>query len=129
MALSREQILGAMDLKIEEVPIPEWGGSVFVKAMGATAKERIAQGWFAGADGKPTNMVGFRAAFAAASIVDENGKTIFTSADIEALGEHSEGALDKILEVGRRLSKMGSGDIEAEVGNSSDGQSVDSNSA
>jgi hypothetical protein len=126
MALGREEILRAKDLKIEEVQVPEWGGTVFVKGLGATAKERFAQERM-DSDGKP-NIVGFRATFAAASIVDEHGKPIFTGADIEALGEHAEEALDRILEVGQRLSKVSLAAVEAEVGNSSGGQSADSTS-
>ena len=128
MALSREEILGAQDRDMEEVPVPEWGGTVFVRAIGATAKERIAQGML-DENGKATNMVGFRAAFAAGSICDQAGNLLFSARDIEVLGEKSEKALDRVLDVGRRLSKMEAGGVEAEVGNSSGGQSASSTSA
>jgi hypothetical protein len=128
MALTREQILAANDVEMEEVPIPEWGGTVFVRSIGATAKERIGQAMI-GEDGKPRNMIGFRALFASQSIVDEHGNLIFSAADLESLGTKCESALDKILDVGRRLSKMDREAVEAEVGNSSGGQSADSTSA
>ena len=38
MRLSREDILKAEDLPTEEVPVPEWGGSVLVR--GLTGRER-----------------------------------------------------------------------------------------
>lgn len=33
MALKRDEILGALDLHTEEVPVPRWGGTVLVKAL------------------------------------------------------------------------------------------------
>lgn len=128
MALSREEILNARDYHIEEVPVPEWGGTVLVRTISATSKERIGQR-MVGPEGKERNMIGYRAAIAAESIVDDKGNLLFTQADVELLGKKSEAALDRIVNVSRRLSKMDEESIAAEVGNSSGGQSADSTSA
>ena len=125
MSLTREQILNAKDNIIEEVEVPEWGGSVFLRSIGATSKERIGQRVFR-SDGTARNMVGFRAAICAEGIVDENGIRIFSQNDVEILGEKSDEVLERLSGLIRKLSKMDPVDIEAEVGNSDDGQSVGS---
>lgn len=128
MSLSREEILNAKDNVMEEFPVPEWGGSVFIRSIGATSKERIGQR-MVGPDGKSRNMIGFRAAICAEGIVDEKGIRIFSQEDVELIGDKSDAVLDRLSTAIRRLSKMDREDVEAEVGNSVDGQSVDSTSA
>ncbi|MFE3382837.1 hypothetical protein [Streptomyces anulatus] len=49
--LSAEQILDADDLAIEDVPVPEWGGTVRVKGMSGTERDRFEAG-FVGNDMK-----------------------------------------------------------------------------
>jgi hypothetical protein len=59
MALNKDQILHADDLPRREVQTPEWGGSVFVRAL--TGDERDSyEGEMLGSDGtRKTDVTGF----------------------------------------------------------------------
>lgn len=104
--LSREEILAALDLPMEEVQVPEWGGSVFVRTM--TGSERDAfEFWFCKNPGKD-----IKANVLVRTICDENRKAIFTEADIEGLSAKSAAALDRCYEVATRLSRLMPADIE-----------------
>jgi hypothetical protein len=94
MQLNREAILGLQDLPKKEVPIPEWNGSVYVRAL--TGRERDTLERMIQRDDVS------RAAIVALVTVDEHGKRLFTDEDVSALGEKSGAALEKI--VGAALS-------------------------
>jgi hypothetical protein len=68
-------------------------------------------------DGDRRDLVGLRAKYAALSIVDIDGKRVFTFEDVEALGRKSATALDRVFEVCLRLSRMSRGDMEKLRGN------------
>lgn len=127
--LTREQILQAQDLRTEEVPVPEWGGSVLVRGM--TGAERDAfEASIVEMHGKNSqvNMANVRAKLAARTIVDEAGERLFTEKDIEALGKKNATALQRIFEVAQRLSGIGQADIEELVKNSTGGPNGSSTS-
>lgn len=116
MRLTREQILQADDLPKQPVPVPEWGGEVYVRTL--TGHERDA--WEAECvlfDGRKatTNMDALnrtRARLCARCICDETGKRLFTDEDIEALGAKSAAALDRVYEVAAKLNKVSKEDLE-----------------
>lgn len=99
--LSKSDILAASDLETETVAVPEWGGSVMVKALSANAREEL----FARVNKE--EMVAHQSAIiAAAFIVDETGKPVFTADDVAALGEKNQDALARVIEAGYALSGM-----------------------
>lgn len=112
--LTREQILKADDRTRELVEVPEWGGSVYVSVMSGTARDA----WEAALlkDGKP-DFEHMRAKLAAATVVNEAGKPLFTPADVKELSSRSAVALDRIVSVARRLNKLGVEGLEAAKGN------------
>lgn len=117
--LTREQILSATDIKSEIVQVPEWGGELMV--WGMTGKERDA---FERTvlerreDGSlKRNYENFRAKLAVFSIKDETGKRLFDESDIEALGKKSVAALERVINVAQRLSRISSEDTENLVKN------------
>lgn len=119
MMLDKESILAAEDLRTEEVQVPEWGGSVYVRTL--TGKERDA--WEATLlDGTGRNrrvkLDNIRASLAAATICDAQGKQLFGPEDVAALGEKSALALDRVFEVAQRLNGLTGEDVEELVGNS-----------
>jgi hypothetical protein len=111
MPLSRDQILGAEDLKREEVAVPEWGGSVFVRTMTGSERDRFEAAFVR--DKSDT-----RARLAAATICDEGGRLLFAPGDIEALGRKSAAALERVFAVAMRLSRVGKDDVDELEGNS-----------
>lgn len=111
--LTRERILQAPDLQAEEVVIPEWNDSVMVRGMTGAERDRF-ESSFLGKDGKlsPATMQNLRALMARFTVVDADGKQIFTDADVQELGKKSASALQRIFEVAQRLSGLSSKAIE-----------------
>lgn len=123
MVLSRDQILKADDLDIRVVEIPEWGGSVKVRALTGTERDRLeasvartnARGEMMG-----LNLVNLRARLCAMTMIDEEGNLLFTSnADILALGGKAGTVLNRIFEVAQELSGITAEDVEKLTKNSS----------
>lgn len=118
--LSAEQILDADDLAYEDVPVPEWGGTVRVRELPGTERDKF-EAQFVGKDGasvRAEGLEGFRARLAAAAIVDESGKQLFRSpAETKRLGEKSARALQRVCDVATRLSQMSEEDVKELTGN------------
>lgn len=87
--LSREAILGIDDLPTEEVSVPEWGGTVLVRAMTGAERDQLERML-----AKDTVS---RASIAALCLVDANGDRLFTDADLDALAKKNGGALEKVV--------------------------------
>jgi hypothetical protein len=107
--LTKEQILSADDLATELVEVPEWGGSVTVRAMTGTQRAEFENALVADKKAGRTNL--FYSRVAAFSIVDEAGKCMFTEGDMAALGKKSAKALDRVFRAGCRLSGIGEAEI------------------
>ncbi len=118
--LSADQILGADDLSYEDVEVPEWGGTVRVRELPGTERDKF-ESQFVGKDGasiRAEGLEGFRSRLAAAAIVDKDGKVLFRSAaETKRLGEKSAAALQRVCEVAMRLSKIDEGDVKELTGN------------
>ena len=115
--LSKSQILAAADLVTEDVAVPEWGGTVRVRAI--TAAERDAFETSVVGDGKgKRNLVNLRARLVALAIVDEGGQRLFSDAEAEALGGKSGAAMDRVYAVAQRLSGLTEQDVKELEGNS-----------
>jgi hypothetical protein len=125
--LSKDAILSADDLPTEDVEVPEWGGSVRVKALAGKDRDAF-EASMQQQRGKEyvRNMANVRAKLVAKTVVDENGERMFAENEINALGQKSAAALDRIFEVAAKLSRLSDDDIE-ELGKASeDDQSDDS---
>ena len=111
--LSRDNILSAVDLNKELVDVPEWGGSVYVRALSGAERDRF-ESSIVEQRGKSSraNLANIRAKLAALTVCDEDGKKLFTNADVSALGEKSAAALNRIFEVARKLSGLGEDDVD-----------------
>ena len=112
--LSRDQILGADDLRRERVEVPEWGGHVFVGMMTGTARDAFEASIVN--DGKP-DLSNMRAKLAVACMVDEAGRAIFGPGDVTALAAKSATALDRVVKVAQRLNRLGDAELEEMRGN------------
>lgn len=109
MALDRLSILTHDDRQLELVPVPEWGGEVYVR--GITADERDA--WeLSMAEAKPGKSKVMRASLVALATCDETGAPLFTRADVADLGAKAAGPVDRIFEVATRLARIGKKDVE-----------------
>ena len=113
MKLNRADILNKTDLPKEEVFVPEWGGSVFVRAL--TAKERViyeqAVITRTGKDVE-TNLEKAIALLVALTVVDEDGKRLFSNKDADELADKNANALSKLYMVAVRMSSLAPEDVK-----------------
>jgi hypothetical protein len=141
MPLSGADILAVQDLKTREVDVPEWGGTVIVRAL--SGKERDAyeascmqERPAIGPDGKRVrgqielhrSLLNIRAKLVVRALVDEHGVRLFKDTDANALGEKSGAALDKLFDVAAELSGLTAEDVDALANFSEPGPSDDSSS-
>jgi hypothetical protein len=106
MTLTREAILAAEDRPAQKVDVPEWGGSVFVRAL--SLKQQAAH------EEKARGQTPERVAvlLAITSTVDENSVPIFKDEDAPALEEKSSGAVQRIVKAAIALNAMSEAEIE-----------------
>jgi len=127
MVLSKDQILNAPDIVYETIDVPEWGGKIKVKSL--TGDER--DGWEQSIIDMRGNvaaakLAGAQARLCALTIVDDDGKQLFTNSDVKALGAKSALALARVFEVSKRLSRLTDEDVDKVLGNSESVQSESS---
>lgn len=113
MPLSRDGILGAVDIQTEKVHVPEWGDEVIIR--GLTGEELDA---FQGSirqfrptfDGKGMEPVliqdNMRAKLLVKCLVDEAGERLFQDSDASALGAKSGTVIDRLYDIASRLSGL-----------------------
>jgi len=65
----------------------------------------------------------------ALTVCDEKGVLLFSTEDIEALGEKNAATLDKLFEVAQRLAGLRAQDVEEKIKNSAAAPIVNSSSA
>jgi len=111
--LKRDDILQADDIKRELVPVPEWGGDIYVKGMTGAERDKFEGSLviMRGKD-KQMNMSNIRAKLASMTICDENGKRLFNENDVQALSQKSAAALQRVFEVAQKLSGISDEDVE-----------------
>ncbi len=86
--LTRDQILQCSDIQTESVEVPEWGGAVLVKGLSGAERDALEAAIVEGRGRKQRlHLENTMARLVSMSVVDENGKRIFTNGDIEALGK------------------------------------------
>jgi len=110
--LDRAAILAANDLPTRDVDVPEWGGTVRIRAMNARDRgdyETVAFEQSKMGRSIPEN---FRAHYAAACIVGDDGEPLFTGADVVALGLKSADALQRVFDAIMEMNKIAPAAIE-----------------
>ena len=106
--LTGAAILAANDLPHEDVEVPEWGGTVRVRAMSAGA----AEAFYRQLDKNP--QASARAGWIALCAVDADGKPLFSQADIPRLDDKSNQAVQRVWDVVARLNGLGGGGDDLE---------------
>lgn len=113
--LSRAQILEAKDIAEDTVAVPEWGGSVKVRALTGAERDQY-EAQFVRFDRKGNRQApsfqDIRAKLVAMSCIDEQGQRLFTDADIVQLSRKSAAALQRVFEACQRLSGLTEQDVE-----------------
>lgn len=125
--LKRSEVLGAPDLKHEDVEVLAWGGTVRVRMMTGAERDEFRKMAAEFEDGIPP--VRFASMLLALTCIDEEGERMFTLNDIDALEAKSAGSIDVPAAVSMRLNGFGAQAVAAVEKNSASGQSEDSGSA
>jgi len=107
--LTKDQILNAQDIEMQEVDVPEWGGPVRLKTATARDRDNLDRILFP----KPgvRNLDHFRARVVAMCVVDEAGNKIFTDEDVPLLSEKSATAIDRLFPTAQRLSGFSTAEV------------------
>jgi hypothetical protein len=108
---TRDAILGANDLKTEDVDVPEWQCSVRVSMLTGSARDSLSKAMI-DADGK-VDSTQYRERMVAASVVGEDGKPLFSADDVGLLGAKSAVALQRVFAVAERLNAVSPATVEA----------------
>ncbi|WP_116248171.1 hypothetical protein [Nocardiopsis sp. FIRDI 009] len=112
--LGRDAILGADDLAYATVDVPEWGGTVRIRALTGTERDRF-EAEIAG-NTKRLKLDNVRAKFVAKCIVDAEGNTVFSTSDVAALGQKNAAVLNRVFEACQRLSGLTDDDVDELLG-------------
>lgn len=117
--LNREAILAAEDIETRLVEVPEWGGSVYVRAMSGRERDEL-ESSIVKQRGKQKQMDlrDVRAKVAAICIRDAEGERMFNMKDVQALSDKSAGALQRVFEVAQEMSGLTDEAAEELLGNS-----------
>lgn len=100
--LTRDKIMAADDGALCTVEMPEWGGSVIVRALSAEAmeglKELIGEA--------PAKLRALQASLVVLCVIDKTGRQVFSEDDIAELAGKSPVALDRICGAVLELSGL-----------------------
>jgi hypothetical protein len=108
MSLNKEQILSTNDITIVKVPVPEWGGDVYVQTLKAKQID--------GLSGLQQREL--RTRLLIMTMVDENGASLgFTADDIPALEEKSLSAVVRVFHQALIVNGMTKEAVEVAKGN------------
>ena len=120
--LSKDQILSADDLQTKDVYVKPWDGYVRIRTMTAHERDRFEQMLFTNKGGKRERMDDVRATLVSLTVVDANGKRMFSDKDVKALSKKSAAALDKIFSEAQSLNAVSDEDVEEMAKNSEETQ-------
>lgn len=110
-ALSRDAILAAHDLRMEEVAVPEWSGSVWIRSLSGIERDDFEADYLR-RKGYGEELQNFRARLVMLCACDESGNRLFTADDLEPLGKKSAAALDRLFAAAQQLNGIGGRDME-----------------
>lgn len=108
--LTKDAILGADDLPSEDVEVKEWGGTVRVRGLTATERDRFEFSLAASKD-KP-DQTEVRAQVVGRCLVDGDGKRLFTDKELSKLGAKNAAPVDRLFDKVRELSGMSDRAVE-----------------
>jgi hypothetical protein len=110
--LKRDDILKAPDQVVEVVAVPEWGGEVCVRSLSAAERDRL-EASMVKVRGKErsVNLENVRAKMLSMAVCDEDGKRLFSEADVRELGGKNAAAVQRVFVVAQRLAGLSDDDV------------------
>lgn len=119
--LSRDAILGAVDLPYEDVEVPEWGG--WVRLQGLTGEQRarinattlVSKGQ--NVEMRVEALADLQIKMVGLALVDADGRRLFTDPEIRALGSKNAGVIERLFLKVQQLSGVAPEAVETIRGN------------
>ena len=108
--MTRETFLSSRDRAYKDVPVPEMGEEAVVRisVMSGTSRDewetKLAQRQ--GPNGKLVDLKGLKAHLVVATAVDEEGDSLFTLEDLEAINEHNGTVIDRLSDIALLLNGL-----------------------
>lgn len=124
MSLTREDVLGADDLKREPVDAPEWGGTVWVQELSAADAMEYDVWIFENKEDRASIMKGMNAMMVMLCACNEEGERLFSNTDLAEINSKAPEPVARIARAAFSINKMRDSDYEDEVKNSESGQTV-----
>lgn len=109
--LSAQQIIEAKDRVIRRVPVPEWGGAVYVRSMSSGEKEKYISS-VRRRVGKGRNvseeivLEESSAKLAQQTLCDKNGTLLFSAAQVKLLSARSAKAMQRVVDAAAELNGL-----------------------
>ena len=112
-SLSREAFLRPAKVNVVEVPVPELGGSVYVKGMTAKDRSRF-ETQFQLSSGKSNTrkLKEIRERRVVACLCDEEGVLLLQDSDVDAVGSQPAAVIERIVEAAQKVCGMSNDDVE-----------------
>lgn len=127
--LSAKEIFDKDDAEFLDVPVPEWGGEVRIKALTGTKRDKYENSLAKMKNGQMVpDVMNARARLVAWSAINADGSALFGDSEIMRLGNKNAKALDRVFEAAAKLSGIAPEDVETAREDFSEGQSEDSTS-
>lgn len=111
--LTAADILSADDTQYDEVPCPEWGGTVRLRSIRGSQRDAYEQSVISGSGSdRRMNLKNARAKLIVLCAVDEDGRPLFTADDVSRLGSKNAAPLDRLFDACRKLCGMSEQDVD-----------------
>jgi len=110
--LTKEQILGAKDLPIREIPVPEWNGSVRMQTLSGKDRDSFEDTIQKRKTGQLIELKGLKVMLLSLTVIDEAGALMFSEADLVKLNEKSSKAINNLFEVATEMNGIGEEAVE-----------------
>lgn len=128
MASLRDKIFAAQDIPTEVVNIPEWGVDVLVRGMSAGDRITLMQNAFDQTTQQVNMSIVYPDVVVSCTYDPDSNEPVFTPADKDAILAKSSAAVERLANVGLRLSGIGKEEQDAAGKDSSVSQKDDSSS-
>lgn len=124
----RDKILEAEDIPSEKITVPEWGVDLMIKGMTAGERVTLMQNAYDSRTEQVNMSKVYPDVVVSCACDPDTGLPVFTDADKDVLMGKSSAAIEKIADVGLRLSGIGKDQQDAAGKDSSSTPSDDTSS-
>lgn len=117
-ALSRGDILGADDLDIEPVEVPEWGGTVYIRQLTGAEREAFEDETLTGDPSDPEVVrTRLRERLLVKTLCGPDGDRLLEDGDEDELAEKSGDVIGRLFQVSQEINGMTPEAVEELLGN------------